>query len=306
MKFLIAVFSLLYIYFNLSKVAWHDVKIVFETGSGIFILSLVLLLMPLNWIIESVKWKYLLSKIQKIRLIKYVQAVFTGIAFAIFTPNRIGELAGRVFILDHENRLKGVFSTAVGSLSQMCVTMIFGCIAGIFVFRFYPEKLSGLNNDHMLLIQIASFFIGLLFPLFLFNLKTIFRLMQRFKLPAKLLKTVEVIAGYTKRELLVLFLLSVLRYGIFVLQFYGLMVFFQVGILFHEALICISLTYFVSSVIPSFTLAEIGIRGSAALFFCGLFVNNGIAVISATVLLWIINLAIPAVIGAILFFRTKI
>jgi uncharacterized membrane protein YbhN (UPF0104 family) len=305
-KFFIAVFSFFYIYFNLSRVGWHDVNILFENGLDIFLLIPVLILMPVNWFIESVKWKFLLSKIQKIKFIYSVKAVYTGIAFAIFTPNRIGELAGRIFVLETDNRIKGIFSTAVGSLAQMCITVIFGFVGGIFLFRLYPDKISGLNNDHILLIQITGLFIVLLFPVFFFSLKTLFRFIQRFKLPDKLLKTVEVIAGYSKRELIIVLLLSFLRYSVFVFQLYLLMVLFDVGILFHEALICISLTYFVSSVIPSFTLAEIGIRGSAALFFTGLFIHNEIAVISATISVWIINLAIPAMIGAILFLRTKI
>ncbi|NPA45090.1 MAG: hypothetical protein GXO49_06120, partial [Chlorobi bacterium] len=66
------------------------------------------------------------------------------------------------------------------------------------------------------------------------------------------------------------------------------------------------LTYFISSVIPTFTFAEIGIRGTAAIFFIGMFSSNIVGIISATALLWIINLAIPAIIGSVLFYRTKL
>lgn len=306
LKLGIAVFSFVYIWFNLSKYGSHQIKLnIDNTYEGFLVLS-VCLLMILNWTIESVKWRFLMRKLEKISLFQSLKAVFTGIAFAIFTPNRIGELAGRIFVLQQDHRVKGIFSTGVGSLAQMTVTVVCGLIGGILMLIVYPSKLTFIHSDHVFWIAILSGLAALLFPLLFFNLKTVFRLFQKFRLPAKAMNTLHVISEYTKRELLLVFLMSLSRYFVFVLQFCLLLVFFNAGIHWYDAVLAISLTYFVSSIVPSFTLAEIGIRGSAAIFFMGLFITNDLAVLSATVLLWIVNLAIPSVIGAILFFRTKV
>ena len=64
--------------------------------------------------------------------------------------------------------------------------------------------------------------------------------------------------------------------------------------------------------IPTIALTELGIRGSVSLYFIGLyFTSLGImcsydmGIITATTVLWIINLVIPAITGAIFVFRLK-
>jgi hypothetical protein len=187
----------------------------------------------------------------------------------------------------------------------MAVTLFCGLIAGVSIIVYYPEKILKMGPA-LPYIKIVSVLAVFLFMILFFNLKKVYHIIKRFKFSERFKETIEVISIYRTKELIIALLFSFSRYIIFLLQFYLLMLFFHSGILFHEAVISIALTYFVSSVIPSFALAEIGVRGSAALFFAGLFVDNGVAILSATVLLWIINLAIPAIVGAGLFIRTKI
>jgi len=68
------------------------------------------------------------------------------------------------------------------------------------------------------------------------------------------------------------------------------------------------LIYLVMAAIPTITLTELGVRGSVSLYFIGLYFtnhNNDIAILSATTMVWIINLVIPALIGAVFVFRLK-
>jgi len=65
--------------------------------------------------------------------------------------------------------------------------------------------------------------------------------------------------------------------------------------------------------IPTVTLVELGIRGSVSLYFIGLYFDRFAAVteeinagiISSSSTLWLINLAIPALLGTIFVFRLK-
>ena len=91
-----------------------------------FIKSLVFIvfLMLVNWSLETFKWKYLIRKIENVSFIKSFVAVFSGITVSTFTPNRVGEYAGRVFILEKANRWEAVLITILGSLSQLLITTI--------------------------------------------------------------------------------------------------------------------------------------------------------------------------------------
>jgi uncharacterized membrane protein YbhN (UPF0104 family) len=306
LKAIIALFSFIYIFNKLRVYQEQQVIDQFEFSQNVYLLIFVLLLMPLNWFIESYKWKFLIRKIETLSIFTSIKAVFSGISFAIFTPNRIGELAGRIFVLKDENRFKGIIITGIGSFSQMIITVLFGLISTILFLSIFPEKLPTYLDEYILIIKILIISALLLGLFILFNLNLIVRFSKFLKIKEKFIQTVKVISDYSLKELLFLLVLCAIRYVLFSFQFILLLVLFNTGINIFQAFICISLTYLVSSVIPSFALTELGIRGSAALFFMGLFSANTYGIISATALLWIINLAIPALIGAVFFAKTKI
>ena len=64
---------------------------------------------------------------------------------------------------------------------------------------------------------------------------------------------------------------SFLRYCVFALQFYILLMMFSVRIPFLHGMMIISMIFFVMTAIPTVTLAELGIRGSVALQLVGLY-----------------------------------
>ena len=97
-----------------------------------------------------------------------------------------------------------------------------------------------------------------------------------------------------------------LRYGrlaglrIFSLQLYLLLLAFGVNVPFFPALMMIVLTFFVLTLIPTFAFADLGIRGAAGTFFFATLTADLSGVVYATVALWLINLALPAAVGALL------
>ena len=74
---------------------------------------------------------------------------------------------------------------------------------------------------------------------------------------------------------------------------------------FSEALFSVMLIFLFITVTPT-TIAEIGVRGSVALFvFRSFFSSNTIGILSAVSILWLINLILPAVIGTVFIFSLK-
>lgn len=68
----------------------------------------------------------------------------------------------------------------------------------------------------------------------------------------------------------------------------------------------IPLIFFVQSVIPSMALLELGIRGAAAVHFLSPYTSNHLGILSGAYSLWIVNLVIPAAIGAIILLVSRV
>ena len=60
------------------------------------------------------------------------------------------------------------------------------------------------------------------------------------------------------------------------------------------------------AIVPSFAIAELGIRGKAAVSITALFTTNTVAVLGGTVALWLLNLVVPALIGSLFLLTLKI
>ncbi len=262
-------------------------------------------LMLLNWSIEAIKWQFLVEKIENISFLQSIQAVFSGITWAIFTPNRVGELGGRVFILKPEQRIQAVFSTWIGSFSQLLITLLGGFFGmGIFTL-YYPTIFKQWQNYLFVLAIIAL--VGLIVTLFVyFKIKLFEKYLLKIRFFKKYREQLAILSSYRSLELLQVLILSILRYGIFIFQYYLMLLFFDVNIAFFPALLSIVFVFFITTLAPVITLAELGIRGSVALFIMGFFAGNEAGILAASIALWLINLAVPAVIGSVFFSRTKI
>jgi len=268
------------------------------------IIILVFLLMFLNWGIEAFKWRLLIENIQPIKFIGAVKAVFAGITVGIFTPNRIGDIGGRVSFLPKGKRTFGVLVTGIGSFAQLITTLSAGII-GLAVFIYLlPEK-----DPHNHLFN--AFTVALLITLLLillwsyFNFSKIKPILLRIPFFKKRQEQLDYFSKTPKRKLFTVFLLSLLRYFVFSSQFYLLLVLFQIPLTPIIAYTCISLIYLFTTLIPKTTLAELGIRGSLSIFFIGMFAENVLGIVAASILLWIINLAVPAIFGSYFLFRNS-
>lgn len=284
----------------------------FREPNFIKVMLIVALLMILNWVIETFKWKFLIRKIENVNFFKALVAVLSGITVSIFTPNRIGEYAGRVFILDKADRWEGVLITMLGSMSQLLVTIVAGSIG--FVFFTYEYIDLSIKSEYLIygLVLICAILIFTLILLF-YNVSFLTRAIN--KLPGKLKKLRhygKIFSDYRKWELSLVILLSLTRYLVFMTQFFLLLNVFEATIPYGEAIMMISLIYLVMAAIPTIALTELGIRGSVALYFIGLYfeshnpsAQNDLGIFTASSVLWLINLAIPAILGAIFVFKLK-
>ena len=301
-KIVIVFFSFYFIYQQLvenKSFEELDISVLIDTvkKNKVYLVG-VILMMFLNWLVEALKWRYMISKIENISIMTAYRAVFTGITVSTFTPNRIGEYGGRVFCLEKGDRIKAVFITVLCSMSQLLVTILYGSIS---LFILFDEILIDKTFLSVSLLILLNLF--LLFSYF--NISHIVNFLGKFKLIKSFKKYLEVLVMYNYKDLIIAFIYSNTRYFIFSLQFIILLHVFGINISFMDAILSVMLIFFFITITPTITIAEIGVRGSVAIFVLGLFSSNDIAILSSTTLLWLINLIIPAIIGSFFIFSLK-
>ena len=268
------------------------------------LIFIVVLMMFINWMLESLKWKFMIRKIEAISFFTSFRAIFSGITVSSFTPNRIGEYGGRVFCLEKSDRIQAVFITILCSMAQLLTTIIFGSFAFFILHEQFLE-------DQYFIIEISRFsllvlfVLNILFVLAYFNVAFLINFLWKFSFFNFLRQYINVISLFNFKDLLVTFLYSVFRYLVFSVQFLILLHVFNVDISLYDAILSVMLVFFFITLTPTITIAEIGVRGSMALLVFLKFSTNVIGILSSTFLLWIINLIIPAIIGSFFIFSLK-
>ena len=264
----------------------------------------LIVLMMLNWTLEAVKWRLLVSHIEKISLWKSLKAIFSGITIAIFTPNRVGEYGGRIFHLQKADRIDAALLTIVGSYAQLVVTLVTGILATIF---FIPEHvgLGPITPMQYNLIGILMVGLCVMLVILFLNTRLLKIILNWLPIPEKYRHYANVFEYHSSATLWKVFLASLGRYLIFTLQFYLLLDLFSVNINYGHAMIMISMTYFVMTAIPTIAITELGVRGSIAVYFLGMVSTNVSGIFTASAMLWLINLAVPALIGVMFIFQLR-
>ncbi|WP_407453748.1 lysylphosphatidylglycerol synthase domain-containing protein [Methanobrevibacter sp.] len=280
-----------------------DLKSSVTSTQNYILILLAFLLVSVNIYLEGIKWKVQLKPIEDISKWKSFLSIFTGMTSGMFFPNRMGNFLGRIFMLEKGDRIKAAMVTIVGGMAQMIATVSIGLLASIFFV-----------NKYFILILIASILIiaTLLIMYFNIHLLKYFQFLIPKKFKEKTKEYFEIFSLYKKKELLMILTFSFLRYFLYTLQFVLLIWAFNIPLNYLEAMIPISLTYLLMMVIPFITITEIAVRGSVSIlvFEKWLTLNNistsyGMMVFSASSLLWIFNIAIPAVFGLFLIHRFK-
>lgn len=283
---------------------WNSVKLSFSSPKNIFLMVLAFILMPLNITFEAVKWQKSVLPVEKIPFKKAFTAIFTGITAGMLFPNRTGDFLGRIFILEKGNRIKAAMLTFVGNIAQMIVTVSLGCVAWIF---FSKEKF-------IWIVLVISLIIIVLLLIVYFNIHILKHLQKliptRWK--EKTEQYMEVFGSFSRRDLAQILLLAFAKYAVYSLQFVLLIWAFDVPLTYFEAMVPVMMTYLLMTVIPFITITEIAVRGSVCIFvFEKWLIMNEIGaefsmmVFSASTMLWLYNLAIPAIIGLIFIRKLK-
>lgn len=281
----------------------------FEAKDILFTLICVLLL-AVNQGLEAKKWQILVKNLYpNLDFYTAIRAILAGNTAGIFTPNRIGEYAGRVYFLPEGKRIEAAALTLVDRFFQLLVTLWLGWAAGYMMLFFFMEKTQSLFPFSTKILHISMIMIGLgcllLSLLFIFPHKMVAFIIKKtiFHRWKIIEKSLIALSNVPSNVLAHIFSLSLLRNLTFSFQYYLLMLAFGFEASLSLGFMLIWLIYVIKSVIPSISLAELGIRESVALAVMQAFGIAALTAVSSTFLLYLINIALPAVAGV--FFLQK-
>lgn len=278
-------------------------------SSEIWDLVVVLFLMIINWSIEAVKWKISVHHIQPISFFKSFRAILSGVSFSVSTPNRIGEYLGRMLYMEEGNRLRIVALTIVSSMSQLIITLLAGAIGLFFIQKKIEagEIMEGLDSSFWLqVLQYGVIIVLLILTGIYFRLSLLTTLADKWKNAARYAWLVSSLKEVGATLLIKLLSLSAIRYIVFVVQYFLLFQLFNVNISWWQCLWAVSVIFLVLAIIPTFAIAELGVRGKISLKLIELYSANSLGISIASATIWIINLVLPAIAGSLLILSIKI
>ena len=280
------------------KGGWHDNRS-----------WIVVVLLFVNWGLEARKWQVLVQHVQPITFLNAFKSVLAGCSITMLTPNRIGEYGGRILYVEDDNRIKAISLTIVGSISQLLVTMIMGCL-GLFFLRYFSHNnistLSVLPEfwGDVLIYLCVTITIGL--TLFYLRLGWLVRMMEKVPALYKVVKHIRVLDEFDNIQLIRILSLSFVRYLVFVLQYVLLLQVMQVEISFGVSFWLITVFYLVLAVAPTIGFVELPVRVGACWALLKFYTANELGVGAAALGIWLINLVVPAVVGSLLILGIKI
>jgi uncharacterized membrane protein YbhN (UPF0104 family) len=265
----------------------------------------VILLMGLNWAIETYKWQLCVRKVQKISFLTAFKAVLSGVSFSVSTPNRVGEYLGRVLYMEDGKRIKAIALTIAGSMSQLIITILMG-LTGLVILRKEVETIHIFSPFWLDIIQYGLTGFLIILTVFYFRLSWVVRGIGRLPGIRRYVWLFRTLEGLNATLLLQLLSLSALRFLVFIAQYYLLFRLFDVDVSWGQTLWAVSISFLVLAVIPTIALfTDLSLRGKVSLQLIGIFSGNQLGIGLTSVSIWFINLIIPALTGSLLILSIK-
>lgn len=241
--------------------------------------ALALVLMPINILLEAVKWRFLCCDMETMSLREAQRQVYIGFIGAFLTPYRLGDFPSRAMCLRDKSRWpEATVMGFVGGVALTFVIVIIGLVPAVFYFN------QTLAWWQIVLALVGCLALGLLAPYFLQKHSLNFKLST-----FNFIKTM----GW-----------SLLRYVVFGLQLYFVLRWAGVVLTPLEGLVSIPFYYLLVTLTPNMPIADVGIRGSWALFVFGRYGALPL-ITAAVVVIYVINTLLPVVVGSILMLCRK-
>ncbi len=260
-------------------------------------MALCLLLIPVNWGIESYKWQLITAPVEPVSYRTASKSVYSGVCLGNLAPGRATEFVAKIIFFHIGNRPKITVLHFVNGMFQLAVTVIAGFVA-------LGLQLQTMANTAGWMIYTTSI-IGclLLAALALAIWKIDYLLNVLSRKISKDKNAAHSHYSFTPKILFRLFSLSVVRYIVFYAQFALLLYIFYPFQFNGGILTGIPLYFLITTTLPMISVLEAAIRAAVALV---VFRNSGVSDSSlalTSVLIWLTNIIIPSIAGYYILLR---
>ena len=271
---------------NNDKLDWEKFIILFKKNQSVAGISFILLLSILNRLFEILKWQNLVSYIHKISLPEATKQVLGALTAGLFTPNGIGEYAGKALFFEKSKAKIIIFLNLICNGIQMILSIIFGILGLWFLgFRFWVFGILGIS------------ILVILFSIFLKKIN-----IKGYSIEKLIHKINDIPKDIHQKNIF----LAICRYLIFSHQYYFLFLAFDVNLPYLTMMATIAGVYFLASSLPTFQFLDFAVKGSVAVYFFGILGVNEWIVVFISTLMWFLNVVLPVIIGSYYVMNYKI
>jgi hypothetical protein len=263
----------------------------------------MLALAAVNWGLEAAKWRHLVAPLEPMGLPKAVRATLAGTTAGLITPNRTGEPVGRVLFLSPEHRWQGGAATMLGSLAQLTTTVVLGGMAFVLGW-FLSAPGAGILGAWTGPVAVLAGLAGAGSLLLFFRPHLLHQAVLKLPVLKRLGPSTAVLGGYSFRTLAVVLLLSVVRYAVFAGQ-YVLLLAVIAEVELRDAVLVVPMIYLMTTLLPTMLLTDLGVRGSVAVALVSPLGAAAAAVLLASIGIWLVNIALPAAVGAVIILVSR-
>ncbi|NIJ55099.1 lysylphosphatidylglycerol synthase domain-containing protein [Dyadobacter arcticus] len=265
------------------------------------ILLLIIILVPVNWALESLKWQKLAQKVMPLNFWDAFRGTLTGLAVGVAVPAQLGDTIGRIASLKSDRRLEAIGAALISNGIQFYVSVVAGAIGWFHVK--YKLDIPALTSQLISALLISIIVIGLVG---IFFRKALIDWHPRKMIFIKAHSYLHIAGSYTPSELGFSTLFGALRYLVFLCQFAMALSLFDLGVSLLDLISCISLIFLAKTLIPAINvLGDLGLREFTALLVFASYALPAEKIIAATFLIWVVNVLGPIVIGIFLIWKYK-
>lgn len=278
-------------YYVISKVVEEQVFFnmfveLFNSVQFGFLFFLVVVLMTFNWLLESKKWQILASQYQDVPIQEALKAILRGVSLDAILPFGAGAVSSKVLSLSDEKRQQLIAPIILAQAIQSFWTVFFGAI-GIYQLAQMTDVIAVYGGGKFIIVLLSV-------------ISLIVIVIIKFR-PNLVKSTLISIHKLPRTSWAKITLFSLIRYVIFFVQLLLLCMYLAPEIPVAILIGCISWMFFAKTIVPKpGHLGALGIRGASVVFFLNLAGYAYGSIVVATLVLWVINLAIPSLVG--LFF----
>ncbi len=291
------------LYYLINSVEYNKI-ISAINEANLFIISIVLLLGVVNIYLQFAKWKLTSTEVLGVsKNSKIFRSLFYGFSAGIITPLRIGEYFGRGIEFRDKSLVQVTIATLIDKFFPLLMVALLGSVSSLLFIYFYYEV--SIYIVMALFIVIFTFFY-ILILLLLSNRFWNSLLFSKLNTAARLktfLDKLRIFESLNRKYFYKMLLISFLFYSCFLIQYALLVMAFSNHHGFLNYLWAANLIMFVKTIIPPISFGELGIREGASVFFLTQMGETASVGFNSSILLFIINLLIPALIGVGMFLR---